>query len=158
MSHYVTLCHTMSHWRPLIHPYPIYPLPASSSNILQLWHPSLHWFPGWTSCCVGWWSAVVDRFVAAVAWRARSTDLSFWFILIHGCSCRSVLHSLHCYRSLYQTIYQFISYRLIQIVFWFFWSVESRVLIWISDCEISPVQVQSAAISWRPLRTLGQDA
>jgi hypothetical protein len=70
---------------------------------------------------------VVDRFVAAVAWRARSTDLSFWFMVAPvGQWC-----TLSTATILYQTIYQFISYRFIQIVFWFFWRVESPVLIWI---------------------------
>ena len=158
MSYYVTLCHTMSHWRSLIQFIQFLQfihfqhLPAT---FIQLWHcPSL-WFPGWTSCCVGWWSAVVDRFVAAVTWRARRAPISW---LIHGYSCRSVLHSPLL---LYYNILYIISIYIIQIHTDRFLEcgITSFNLDLNSDsCQISPVQVQSAAISWRPVRTLGQDA
>ena len=69
------------------------------------------------------------------------------------------MHSLHCY----YIISNYISIYIIQIhtdrfLIFLESGITSFNLDLNSDCEISPVQVQSAAISWRPVRTLGQDA
>ena len=141
MSHYVTLCQTPD---PI---YPIYPLPASSSNILQLCnydtvHPSTDFQDGRHAVLGGDQLWLIDLWRP---WPEEQEAPISW--LIHGCSCRLVLHSLHCY----YIISNYISIYIIQIH-------TDRFLDLNSDCEISPVQVQSAAISWRPVRTLGQDA